>query len=264
MTDGGMRAAFSFFDLAMELKFGDFGRTLRHYAEKAGVKLKSYDPPKQRNVERYMANLRENAPKRRVDYLHNERGLTDETLDKHEVGWDVKRERYSFPVYDNEGNLVNIRYHNSELKPKTLNQTGYGEARLWGANRLTGLSEGNTVIITEGEFDAMLVEQETGLTTISPTNGTLAWMPEWVDELHNKKVVFLWDCDKEGQQAIQGLIKPSFKKAVTEGKIPEIKFIQLFAPDQVDKEHKDATDWFVKAGGFGEKLLEMIGGDGAQ
>jgi hypothetical protein len=262
--DGGYKAAWSFFDLAMELGppqvRGDFKQVLRYYAEKTGVKFKSYNPPKQANVDRYKTNLRENAPKKRLDYLHNERGLTDETLDKHEVGWDVKRERYAFPVRDIDGNLVNIRYHNSELKPKTLNQTGYGEARLWGLDRLASVPKGNTIVITEGEFDAMLVEQETGITAISPTNGTLAWMPEWVNELHQFNVVFLWDCDKEGMQALQGLIRPAFKKAVTGGQIPSIKFVQLFTPDQVDKQHKDATDWFIKAGGSGEKLLEMIVG----
>src|SRR5664280_927734 len=79
--------------------------------------------------------------------------------------------RNSFPVFDESGALVNVRFHNSKKEPKTLNWSGYGTARLWGLDRLAKAAPGITVITTEGEFDAQLVEQETGFLAVSGTNG---------------------------------------------------------------------------------------------
>ncbi len=116
-----------------------------------------------------------------------------------------------------------------------------------------------TVALTEGEFDAMLGEQETGLTMVSFTNGAkgVHGLKEgWVKHFHGYHVVLLYDSDKEGREAIQTLVLPSFREAVRTGEVLSLKVIWLY--EKQDKEHKDLTDWIVKDGGSGAQLKELI------
>jgi len=249
-------AAFSFWDIAANFlpgAGGDFGHVLKHYAKKTGVRLKSYSPPKAKYIEFSQKNVVKEVKK----YLNEKRGLTDESIKKYHIGWDPKRERNTFPVYDENGQLVNIRYHNSKKKPKTFNHSGYGGARIWGLDRLVKASPGLTIAITEGEWDSMMVEQETGLISVSPTNGKEAFKPEWAALFKGYHVVLVWDCDKEGRESVKRTVLPVFKKHVQDGSVLSIKVIWLFN-DPKDKTQKDFTDFIVRAGGTGESLLKII------
>ncbi len=249
-------AAYSFWDIAMDFlpgAGGDFGYVIRHYAQKTGVSLKSYTPPTEEYIEKCQRNVLGKVRK----YLNTKRGLTDASIEKYKIGWDPKKERNTFPVYDADEIIVNIRYHNSDKKPKTLNHTGYGQARLWGENYLKQIPSESTILISEGEFDAMLLMQETGLTAVSPTNGKDGFDKSWVRKFHGHHVVLVWDCDAEGRKAVQNLVLPAFKQPVVEGQVLSIKAVWLFEGVK-DKSQKDFTDYIVKAGGSGEKLLELI------
>jgi len=253
--DGKIRRASSFFDMAADFlpgMCGDFKVVFGHYAKLTGVRSNSYRPPTRGMLERYIRGLTNDVR----EYLHSKRGLTDETIEKHKIGWSLRKERNVIPVYDAEGNLVNFRYHNSKKKPKTLNLAGYGDARLWGVDRLIQAPQGSIVCITEGEWDAMLVEQETGFLTVSPTNGAKAFLTEWVEYFHGQQVVLVWDCDQEGRKAVQKLVLPAFRRAISNGDIPSITIIWLY--EKATKNEKDFTDFIMKSGGSGDRLMEMI------
>ena len=216
---------------------------------------KNKTPPTLTDVKRY----RENLSPEIIQYLKDKRGLTDESIAKFEIGWDVGRERNTIPVYVPGGigkTLVNIRMHNCKKTPKTLNWAGSGAARLYGADRLVAAPPGSTVIITEGEFDCMLAEQETGYIGVSPTNGAKTFQEDWVKLFHGHHVVAVYDCDKEGREAVAGLVLPVFQKAVESGQVLSIKAIWLYPGS--DKAHKDVTDWITKDGGSGEELKKNI------
>ena len=224
---------------------------LRKYGFSVGNGNKT--PPTLTDVKRY----RENLSPEIIQYLKDKRGLTEESIAKFEIGWDVGRERNTIPVYvpgPMGKTLVNIRMHNSKKTPKTLNWAGSGAARLYGADRLAAAPPGSTVIITEGEFDCMLAEQETGYIGVSPTNGAKTFQPDWVKLFHGHHVVAVYDCDKEGREAVAGLVLPVFQKAVESGQVLSIKVIWLYPGS--DKAHKDMTDWITKDGGSGEELKE--------
>jgi hypothetical protein len=205
------------------------------------------------NIETFQKNVTPEI----IQFLKDKRGLTEDTLKKHQVGWCPKRERNAFPVFDESNTLVNVRFHNSKKDPKTLNWSGYGAARLWGLERLSKAAPGTTVIITEGEFDAMLAEQETGMLAVSTTNGAKGFKADWVIHFHGFHVVLLYDSDAAGREAVQSLVLPAFKAAVAAGQVLSIKVVWLYEPP-VDKGHKDFTDWIVKDGGSGARLKEMI------
>jgi len=205
------------------------------------------------DVEAFQKNL---TPETK-QFLREKRGLTEESLAKFRIGWCTKRERNSISVFDEGNNLVNIRFHNSKKKPKTLNWSGHGEARLWGLERLAKAAPGSTVIIPEGEFDAMLADQETGYVGVSSTNGAKGFKAEWVKHFHGFHVVLLYDSDSQGREAVHSLVLPAFKAAVEGGRVLSIKVIWLYDLP-VDKAHKDLTDWIIKDGGSGARLKELI------
>lgn len=237
---------------------GDPRRAIRWYAEKAGVQMerKENQPPTPEMVKKFQENLTPEI----IEYLRIKRGLTDASIAKYEIGWSSGKSkvdgRNTFPVYDHYGKLVNIRSHNSKMKPKTISWPGYGEARLWGADRLAKTAHGSIVCLTEGEFDSMVVEQETGLLSVSPTNGTNAFQRAWVKEFAGRHVVLLWDCDEPGREAVEKIILPAFRQAVGAGEVLSIKVVWLFP--RPDKKQKDATDYIVKAGGTGAAILKLI------
>ena len=250
MQDGSRRFARNFFDMAAELlpgMCGDFRFVIHEYAKKLNIEMpdeaqksEKAAPPTEEYIQKYIDGLTDETKQ----FLHDLRGLSDETIAKHKIGWALKRERFTFPVYDRNGVLVNIRYHNSNKHPKTLNHRGYGEARLYGVDRLAKAPPGSTIAITEGEGDSWLLEQETGLLSVSPTNGCKAFLTEWAEEFHGHHVVIVFDCDKEGRNAVRNLVLPAFKKSVQEGKVLSIKVIWLF--DTESKDLKDFTDWIIK------------------
>ncbi len=83
-------ATYSFWDVALDFlpgSTGDFKFVLYHYAKKTGVRLKSYPPPKEENVAKFQASITEEVRK----YLNTKRGLSDESILKYEVGWDLKK-----------------------------------------------------------------------------------------------------------------------------------------------------------------------------
>ena len=92
---------------------------------------------------------------------------------------------------------------------------------------------------------------------VSPTNGTNAFLREWVPHFYGHHVVFVWDCDAEGRKAMKNLVLPTFKKAVLAGDVLSLKVIWLFEKE-TDKNQKDFTDFIVKAGGTGQQVLDLI------
>jgi len=256
-TRGKPYASFSFWDVAIDFlpgSCGDFSVVLGHYAEKVGVKFANErKPPTKEMVLQFMRDLPEDAR----EYLHSKRGLSDSSIEKYEIGFRKFDRRNTFPVYDAEGKLVNIRYHNSKLKPKTLNHSGFGQARLWGLDRLVKAPPASIIMVTEGEWDSILMEQETGLISVSPTNGKNAFEYSWVSHFYGHHVVLTWDCDKDGRSAVEKILIPAFQQAVVSHKVLSLKIVWLFQGD-APKTAKDFTDFICTAGGTGAQLLEKI------
>ena len=88
----------------------------RHYAAVTGVDggsgaaKREKIAPTMADVEGFQKNF---APETK-DFLRDKRGLTEASLAKYRIGWCLKRQRNSIPVFDENGKLVNIRFHNSK------------------------------------------------------------------------------------------------------------------------------------------------------
>jgi 5S rRNA maturation endonuclease (ribonuclease M5) len=245
----------SAFDFAMHSSGRNFKDTLLELGDKLGIPRPFENQPKRPPIrEELVKRCSESLNDEVRRYLREKRGLSDATIKKYQIGWDVKRQRNTIPIRDERGNLVNIRLYNAKKNPKIINYTEgkwkYGSpARLYGLDELVRY-KGKQVIITEGEFDRLLLQQE-GLMAVTSTHGCSVFRPEWIPYFKDKDVVIIYDCDKEGQAGANTVLK-AFKNS----EISSIKNIVL--PLKGEKDDKDITDYFHKRGFTGADLQRMI------
>jgi hypothetical protein len=130
--------------------------------------------------------------------MRERRGLTKATIEKFQIGWDG--ERFTIPVRDANGELLNVRRYNPSAKQAKDKMkswaVGTGSRQLFCSDIL---AESDTVIITEGEMDCLIGRQE-GLPTLSHTAGAAAWDNRWNEEFEHKIVYIVYDCDDAGRR----------------------------------------------------------------
>lgn len=163
--------------------------------------------PTSETQDRYVQGLWYKYPSAR-DYLKNERGLQDEVLKKYGVGaahFQMTDDRgvrshlcITFPMYDENGKLVRHKIRSIETKRgMRLNPKGGG----WGFFGLCAVpADVESVVLTEGEFDALSVYQGTGRPAVSLPNGASSLPIPLLPALERFKHVYLWmDADTAGQ-----------------------------------------------------------------
>lgn len=130
--------------------------------------------------------------------MREKRGLTKDTIEEYQLGWDGHR--YTIPVRNRKGELVNVRRYDPKAKQGKDKMkswsTGTGSRRLFLPDIL---DHSDTVIITEGEMDAVIGRQH-GLPTLSHTAGASAWDERWNEEFEGKIVYVCYDCDDAGRR----------------------------------------------------------------
>jgi hypothetical protein len=134
----------------------------------------------------------------RLSLLREKRGYTRETIEEFQIGWDG--ERYTIPIRDSDGTLLNVRRYNPNAKQGKDKMkswaVGTGSRQLYGVDVL---ERSETVIITEGEPDKIIGRQH-GLPTISHTAGASAWDERWNERFEGKIVFICYDCDDAGRR----------------------------------------------------------------
>jgi len=173
--------------------------------------------------------------------LREKRGLTDETLQRFQLGWDG--ERLTIPIYNEFNELVNFRrykWNSNEDQIKVLNyvdelQNSYGEVRIFNIDRVVD-NEVDYIVWTEGELDAIIAEQY-GFYAACATAGAGTWKPEWSRLFRGKnKVIIMQDNDDAGRIATSKLCNRLYH-------IIDVYTVN-WPPDFPAK--GDITDFFVK------------------
>lgn len=160
--------------------------------------------------------LVEGRRRNRLHWLH-ERGLSLSTIYLFKLGHDGAR--FSIPIYDRKGQLVSIRYRRDDfygtldwkeddLEKYTSHPGRDNSMHLYPEWLLNGKDEPffgtDYVVVTEGEFDAMLLIQN-DIPAITMTNGAgrIKHIPELLAEHypHIKKVFGATDMDLVGGTA---------------------------------------------------------------
>lgn len=157
--------------------------------------------------------------------LMNERGFTRKTIIDAKIGYYDRR--YTIPVYDDDGELVNIRRYFLKAprnQDKMLNIAGHGEARIYG---LEDLKDHDIIVVTEGETDRLLLKQEMehageDIGVVTHTAGAGTFRPQWGRLFAGKTVYVCYDNDEGGRKGMEkaaNIIKP-YAAAVYKIKIP--------------------------------------------
>lgn len=137
------------------------------------------------------------------DYLRK-RGLTLGTIQKFKLGYmkDSVGEWISIPYYQGD-KLINFKFRT--LPPdKKFKRIKDAPSALFNQNCLKEAAE---VLITEGEFDAMMCWQSGFKNVVSGSNGAGSFEPEWIDQLQDLKKIYLWyDNDDPGRKGMDEVI----------------------------------------------------------
>jgi 5S rRNA maturation endonuclease (ribonuclease M5) len=186
--------------------------------ERLGVGGKGTNPlPTQEKLDAWQAALMAN--KTKLKALMDQRGLERKTVMDFELGWDG--ERYTIPVRNADGELVNVRRYlmNAGSSNKMLNWIGHGEAQIYRADILQDSDE---IVITEGEMDCILLNQ-LGIAAVSPTAGAGTFPTRWAKMFADKVVWVCYDADdagRKGSAKVEAMLA-NFAKAVYVIAIPE-------------------------------------------
>lgn len=182
-------------------------------------------------------------PKRIREYLRS-RGIPDEIIDSHLLGWNGWR--ITIPIYNRQGEVVYFRQakdpQDSRPAPKIRSSPG-SSVELYGWDQV--LKRPPQIVICEGEFDRLVLEAQ-GFPAVTSTGGAATFRPQWADELKTIDDVYVcFDRDQAGQNGAK----------VVALMIPQAKLVEL--PAEVGQ-GGDVTDFFVRLGRSREEFIKLM------
>lgn len=192
----------------------------------------------------------------RLDYLHTKWGISDATIRKFRLGFDG--ERYTIPIYDETGQIVNVRKYlpeaaRSEDKMRNhIELLPTGEPLRYGTpTRLFPLSalSDNEIILVEGEKDA-IIAHEYGFNALTTTGGAARWRESWNELFRGKRVFICYDQDKAGIDGTQKIAKEL--ESVT-----GVYIVELPAPSTPYKGY-DLANYFLDEGATRDEFLSVL------
>lgn len=179
-----------------------------------------------------------------IQHIQRTRRIDLDVCDRYGVGFDGVR--FTLPVFDEYGQLVNIKLYDPLAKrrglPKMLNWSDDNEPRKFGSPTMLfplrvlddARDQGeDTVFITEGELDALAM-LSIGLMAVSPTAGVKSWPDHYNHLFRGLHVVVVYDNDAEG-------IK--YASLPIENLAPYAKSIRRIVVGY----GKDPTDWIFRS-----------------
>jgi DNA primase len=177
-------------------------------------------------------------------YLNNKRGIPDEIIDRHILGWNGWR--ITIPIFDRGGDLAFFKLAKDPDdrgdSPKMLATPG-SHVELYGWDEI--LNRPSEIVICEGEFDRLVLEAK-GLPAATSTGGAGTFRSEWAVAFASIPGVYIClDRDEAGRSG-----------AMRVGQmIRHAKVVEL--PEEVG-EGGDITDLFVQLGWTADDFRRLV------
>jgi hypothetical protein len=189
------------------------------------------------------------------DYLNQQRGLDDETIERFLIGCDEYR--ITIPVFV-DGKLVNIRRYLPDATgsvPKMVtHRLGDGRPVLYPLELLQGLPSGRQLIICEGEWDCLLLNQR-GFPALTNTGNCKTWSDTWWDWLLGYELVFIYDVNDTGPPVDLGQVAARRRAREFVERGGKCRVVEL----PIDDRGGDVTDFFIKHRRSNDDLRQLIG-----
>lgn len=240
---------FSFIMKEKEMDFKEAAEYLRHLSGVPPLQFEPKQPPiSEQAIESYVKSMSVEVR----NFLMESKGLTEETINKYQLGWNSKFGRITVPMRDEKGLCRNIKQYK-------MNPTGKQQKDFFYKKGLPiimmGLPEvkhfpGNEIILCEGQWDMLLLRQE-GFNAVSCPTGAGTFKPFWANVFKGKDVIIIYDCDSAG---INGAIKAVIPRL--KGIAKSIKNVSLGLAGT--REENDVSDFFLKKGGSCVDLRALI------
>lgn len=213
--------------------------------KRAARKAPSRDLPTDQQILGYMAQLR--AQSNLLQIMEERRGLTPATLERFHIGFDATRKRYTVPVYDVNGNLVNVRLYNPLAKgdtPKMLPFARGYETQLFYPTLLKSQTD---IVLCEGEMDCLILNQHE-IPAMTHTGGAGAFQMSWAAMFKDKRVFICFDEDDAGRKG--ALRTAQMLRDVAAG-------VFMVVGLNTGKSGGDVTDFFLE-GGTAEQFRALM------
>ena len=194
-----------------------------------------------------------NLPQNIRDYL-NSRGITDEHINKYELGWGYFYNSFwiTIPVKDINGEYLYFKLRRNPAtrkEPKYLFYPENNESTLFGLENLK--NNNDYIVICEGELDCILLDYH-GIPSITSTAGVGTFKDEWIEYLKNLKSIYIcFDRDEAGTKGAGELIL-KFRNQLSNKTIYNINL-----PERMI-DGKDITDYFVRYNGSKHELVNEL------
>jgi len=132
------------------------------------------------------------------DRLCNGLPWKKDIVEKLLVGYDVTAQRFTYPHFDEKGEIINIKWHKrKDSKPYSVE--GRGENRLYPLHLLKEYSKSEILIFCEGEKDVVTL-LSLGFNAVTNTTGAGS-IPEDLSPLKNfENIIITLDKDKAGRK----------------------------------------------------------------
>lgn len=180
-----------------------------------------------------------------LEFLHEKRGLTDETIRKFRLGY--CNSRVTIPLFDETG-CYNIRQYDwaRHDSSKMISwERGRGRVSLFPD---PSLWTDDPIFLCEGEMDVLLMNQ-LGFNAVTSTSGAGSWKPEWNQLFHSREVNICYDIDKAGQNGAVNVANNLEHIAAA---------VRILHLPITEPANGDVTDWVVGYGATREDFLQLI------
>ena len=183
-----------------------------------------------------------------LETILNKHGITIETIRKYELGLYPHTGRVTIPIKDEKGHYGDFRQYKygtlADGEPKIISRSK-SKTQLY----IAGNIEDETIYLTEGEFKALLLNQN-GVTAVSSTHGATSWKDEFNIHFRGKHIVIIYDIDKAGRTNAERRCIGLYRHAKS------IKNVLLTEVEDI--KGGDVTDFFVKKRLTMEDLLKKV------
>jgi hypothetical protein len=191
-------------------------------------------------------------------------GLNPATIEKFGIGYDTRSRRFTFPIQNQFGNVVNVRFYRpkgsrtaKDIKIYSLvenkgkdDEIRYGGIELFPWQTFRTYTANKPLFFMASEKESMLAIQ-LNLQAVCSQNGEGSWSDEWLDLFTGYEIGVLFDPDKGGLKAAEKIVATLQQRAlnVVALKLP-------FANDY--RGDKDFDDWIINKQGNQFALLNLF------
>jgi len=191
-------------------------------------------------------------------------GINTASIEAFGIGYDTRTRRYTFPVFNQFGDVVNVRFYRpkssrgaKDVKIYSLvenkgepNEVRYGGIELFPWPRFRTYTPAKPLFLMASEKEAMLACQ-LNLQAVCSTNGEGSWDASWLELFRGYDVGVLFDQDKGGVAATKKLV------ATLQPVAANVAALKLPFADSW-KGDTDFDDWILSKNGNQFALLNLL------